>query len=60
MPERPTRNLRSHKSAPITCSLLLKEQGFILSNYNLPTGPFQGISDKERATEALKGRKIKN
>ena len=46
MPERPTRNLRSHKSAPITCSLLLKEQGF--------------ISDKERATEALKGRKIKN
>lgn len=60
MPERPARNLRSNKSAPMTSSLFLKEQWFIISNYNLPTGPFQGISDKERAAEALKRRKIKN
>jgi hypothetical protein len=33
---------------------------FLFSNLNLPTGPFQGISDNERATEALKKGKKKN
>ena len=33
---------------------------FLSSNPNLPIGPFQGISDNERATEALKKKENKS
>lgn len=32
----------------------------LFSNPNLPIGPFQGISDNERATEALKKKENKS